>query len=110
MSGQNIITPNKKMFLRECSIEGARNYNHFLSGKVFLIICEDGSESTVRFFKKDFIHLSGIRSNLSDDKFFEHCKKNKLSDGNILTRQKYNWQTLDKLSELLKYRFLSNYS
>lgn len=82
------------MFLRECSIQGACNYHHFLSGKVFLVICEDGSENTIRFFNKDFIHLSGIKSNLSDNTFFESCKKNQLSEGNILTRQKYNWQTL----------------
>ncbi len=91
MAEQNIMTQNKKMFLRECSIQGACNYHHFLSGKVFLVICEDGSENTIRFFNKDFIHLSGIKSNLSDNTFFESCKKNQLSEGNILTRQKYNF-------------------
>lgn len=94
MRNQNVMTLNKKMYLKECLTEGARNYDHFLVGKDFWIICEDGTESTVRFFKKDYIHLAGVQSNLSDGSFFEQCKKDKLTDGNILTHQHYNWLTL----------------
>lgn len=91
---RNILNLNKKIYLRNCSIHGARNYNHFLIGKVFLIICEDGVEIEIRFFKKDFIHLTGIKSDLSDDSFYDQCVLGKLSEGNIKDQQKYNWSTL----------------
>ena len=94
MRAQNILTQNKKMYIKECLAEGATNYSHFLTGKVFLIICDDCTERTIRFFKKDYIHLTGIKSNVSDDDFFTLCKKRKLADGNIFTRQYYNWSTL----------------
>ena len=88
------INLNKKLYLRECAIKGARNFNHYLIGKKFMIICADGTVETVRFLKRDYIHLTGIISNLSDNAFFSHCVKDRLSTNNIYDRQKYNWGTL----------------
>lgn len=96
------IQTNKKLYLRKCSIEGARNYNHYLVGKVFLIICEDGTESLIRFFKTDFVHLTGIESNLRDNAFYKQCIVGKLTDGNINNYQKYNWQTLKGKADRVK--------
>ena len=94
MRNLHTITSNQKIHLRKCYIQGAQNYNHFLMGKIFLIICEDGTETTIRFFKKDYIHLTGIETNLGDNIFFENCKNSTLNNNNILTHQKYNWSTL----------------
>ncbi len=88
------INNNNKTRLRESSINGAANYAHYLMNKVFLVVCEDGTEYTLQFLKSDYRHLTGIDSDLDDDTFFENCKLRILDVGNILTDQKYNWATL----------------
>lgn len=70
--------------------------------KVFLIVCEDGIEYEVRFFKGDYKHLTGIYSNLSDDDFFEYCVSCKIDKGNIDTQQKYDWGTLKKKGRIIQ--------
>ena len=50
-------------------------------------------------FKNDFRHLTGIKSNLKDDLFFQNSKKGHLDLGNIAEYQKYNWETLKSKSK-----------
>ena len=88
------INEGKRIQLREKIINGVEKYNHFLVNKVFLVICEDGSEYTLRFLKSDFRHLTGVDTDLNDDAFFELCKSRRLDIGNINEYQKYNWATL----------------
>lgn len=88
------INDNKKIFLRKCAIQGARNYHHYLINKTFLVICKNGEERNIRFFKNDYMHLTGLKSNLNEDAFFEQCKNSFLNLGNISQYQKYNWATL----------------
>lgn len=88
------IADNKKEQIRNKVITGAQKYKNYLVGKEFLVICEDFTECIVRFYANDFIHLTGLLSNLSDDDFFNNCCNSALSTGNIETLQKYNWRTL----------------
>lgn len=65
-----ILKDGHKEIIRKQIISGARNYKKLLMDKVFLIVCEDGAEYEVRFFKGDYKHLTGVYSNLDDDVFF----------------------------------------
>lgn len=98
----NIIDTRLKDYLRERILCGARNYNHYFVGKSFLIICDDGTESVVWFSKKDFIHLTGIQSDLNGVKFFNNCVTGKFSSGNIKNKQKYNKATLKNKAKRIK--------
>ena len=88
------LTEGHKLRLQGNIIQGAKNYEKYLNDKCFKIICEDGSETIVRFFQGDFKHLTGIESDLIDDDFYDKCLNSKISTGNILTEQKYDWSTL----------------
>lgn len=94
MGNTNLISENNRKKLRKSAIEGASLYGHYLMDKVFLVLCEDGKEYTLRFLKSDYRHLTGISSNLTDDVFFDNCKSRQLDIGNINEYQKYNWDTL----------------
>lgn len=88
------IEIDKRLFLRDKIIEGSRKYKNKLMNKSIFIICEDGTSYTVRFFANDFLHLTGIHTNLDEGRFFENSSLGFLSEGNIDEKQKYNWQTL----------------
>lgn len=94
MGNTNQISANQRKKLRTNAIKGATRYAHYLMDKVFLVVCEDGKEYELRFLKSDYRHLTGIRTNLDDDTFFEQCKNRTLDIGNINEYQKYNWDTL----------------
>ena len=102
------LSDGHKKILRNQIISGARNYYHYLSNKIFKIVCEDGTEVNVRFFISDFKHMTGLYSDLDEEDFFENCLTGKIDVGNIDTLQKYNWGTLkakgqriEKIHELL---------
>lgn len=80
--------------MRNKIVVGAKKYKNFLIGKDFMVICEDGSTHDARFFSKDFIHLTGVLSDLDDERFFENSCAGTLAVGNILEEQKYNWDNL----------------
>lgn len=88
------IDDSKRSFLRDKIVTGAQKYKNRLMNKRFLIICEDGQEYMISFFYKDFLHLTGISSNLDETRFFRNSYKGLLSTGNIHRQQKYNWSTL----------------
>lgn len=89
----HIIKERDRMRMRDKVKVGVQKYKKLI-GKDFFIICEDGSAHVVRFFSKDFLHLTGILSDLSDEKFFERCSTGTLSVNDILEEQKYDWNTL----------------
>ena len=93
------IDRNKRKMLRDNTIKGARQYSHYLVDKDFLVLCEDGRQYVLHFLKNDFRHLTGIKSNLKDDLFFQNSKKGHLDLGNIEEYQKYNWETLKSKSK-----------
>lgn len=104
----NTLSDGHKAKLRSQIITGARNYNKYLAGKIFKIVCEDGMEVDVRFYVSDFKHMTGLRSNLGDESFYEKCLSGTIDIGNISANQKYNWNTLrtkgdhiEKIHELL---------
>lgn len=99
MSHLIFIDENKRKKLRENAIKGAKQYSHYLTDKDFLVICEDGTEHILHFYKADFKHLTGIKSNLNDDDFFTNCENRHLDLGNISEYQKYNWETLNSKSK-----------
>lgn len=83
-----------KSKLRHQIILGARNYRKYLVGKVFRIVCEDGTNIDIRFFPSDFKHLTGLCSNLNNISFYRNCISGSIDVGNISSEQKYNWSTL----------------
>lgn len=91
---ENSLSVGHKARLRKQIITGARHYNNYLVGKVFKIVCEDGTEVDIRFYVSDFKHMTGLRSNLDDESFYERCVSGTIDIGNIATDQKYNWSTL----------------
>ncbi len=88
------MTESNRLRMVNKVITGAKKYKNKLIGKEFFVVCDDGSDYNVRFFAKDFIHLTGIKSDLSDERFFDNSSKGILSMGNILESQKYDWNTL----------------
>lgn len=88
------LNESVRTILREKVITGADKYNRYLMNKVFLVVCEDGSLHNVRFFAKDFQHLTGVLSDLSEGEFFTRCSNRTLSVNNIAEQQKYNASTL----------------
>lgn len=96
------LSPSNRARLRAKIVTGSQKYKTKLMGKIFCVICEDASEYNVRFFSKDFIHLTGVASDLDDERFFENSVKGLLTDGNILENQKYNWSTLKGKSDRIE--------
>ena len=92
----------KRTAIRNKIITGADKYNKFLMNKVFLVICEDGSLHNVRFFAKDFQHLTGIHSDLSQKDFFEKALNKTLTVDNILEQQKYDGYTLKYKTNIIE--------
>ncbi len=88
------INEQNRLNMRTKIINGAKKYANDLVNKDFMVICEDGSIHSVRFFKKDFQHLTGLLSDLSENDFFTRCMNGTISVQNILEDQKYNIATL----------------
>lgn len=88
------LTDGNKNRIRKNIIKGAKNYDTFLNGKVFKILCHDETTVCIRFFSDDFKHLTGIETDLSENDFFRMCLEEKINNGNILSEQKYDWSTL----------------
>ena len=78
-----LLSDGHKLRLRKQIITGARNYNKYLINKVFKIVCEDGTEINVRFFGSDFKHLTGLNSDLDNEKFYKNCVSGVIDIGNM---------------------------
>ena len=76
--------------MREKIIAGAKNFKIHLMNKTFAITCNNNEIYYVRFFAKDFQHLTGLLSNIPEMEFFERCYDETISVENILENQKYN--------------------
>lgn len=97
-----ILNDNKKRFIRDTLIKSACNYKRLIETD-YLIVTEDGQNHVVTFKVKDFNHLSGVNSDLSDSSFFYNCLKRTITINNIKTNQHYNYQTIkDKLKRLVE--------
>ncbi|MGN0505505.1 MAG: PBECR4 domain-containing protein [Lachnospiraceae bacterium] len=93
---ENILTEGNKNRLRTSIIQGAINFEQYLNNKTFLILCDDNSQTQIRFFHEDYKHLTGIYSDLDNAEFYDKCRQGIISSGNIDTLQKYDWSTLKK--------------
>ena len=99
---KNVLNDGQKERLRNKIIQGAKNFDTYLNDRCFKIVCEDDSETIVRFFQRDFKHLTGLKSNLSTKDFYDKCLNSTISTGNIDTDQKYNWSTLKSKSDRIE--------
>ena len=97
------LSEGHKLKLQEKITKGAKNFEKYLNNKCFKIVCEDGTETVVRFFQSDFKHLTGIESDLDDNDFYNKCLNDHISTGNILTDQKYDWSTLKGKSNRIEF-------
>ena len=93
---EKTLTEGNKNRLRASIIQGAVNFEQYLNDKTFLILCEDNSQTQIRFFQEDYKHLTGLYSDLADEEFYKKCQQGIISTGNIDTLQKYDWSTLKK--------------
>ena len=89
-------------------ISAAKEYEEYLNNRQFLIIYLEREEQKfveVGFRSMHFLHLTGVRSSLSAQRFYEACLNRKLAEKDIeldktgKTRQKL--QVLPYLSKLL---------
>ncbi len=81
--------------MRTKILNGAAKYRDKLIDKDFWVICKDGSKHNVRFFRKDFQHLTGLVSNLSsEEEFFDKCCDKTISVQNLEEKQHYDISTL----------------
>ncbi|MDO4809025.1 MAG: PBECR4 domain-containing protein [Eubacteriales bacterium] len=95
------LSTNHRNTLRETLITGAEMYTRYLCDREFKILCDDGTSYTVEFVRNEFLHLSGIKTDLSKSSFYDACYQKTLSSGNILEEQKYDWSTLKKKARKL---------
>ena len=67
-------------------INAAQNYQKKLRDKIFLIIYQHGSEIDtvqVEFRDNHFLHLTGVKTKLTAQHFYEKCLNSKLSEAEI---------------------------
>lgn len=67
-------------------INAAQNYQKKLRDKIFLIIYQHGSEIDtvqVEFRDNHFLHLTGVKTKLTAQRFYEKCLNSKLSEAEI---------------------------
>ena len=67
-------------------INAAKNYQEKLQDKTFLIIYQNGckvDKVQVEFRDNHFLHLTGVKTKLSAQRFYEKCLNRKLSDKEI---------------------------
>lgn len=105
--GRNMAKYSKKIVLK-IILAAAKEYNEKLNNRHFLIIYQEGAETKsvcVGFRGTHFLHLTGVKSRLSAQHFFENCLDGKLSekefeiDDNGKVQQKL--EVLPYLSDLL---------
>ena len=76
---------DKKMAV-DIIINAAKNYQERLQDKTFLIIYQNGSKVDkvqVEFRDNHFLHLTGVKTKLSAQRFYEKCLNRRLSDKEI---------------------------
>ncbi|MGM9946495.1 PBECR4 domain-containing protein [Floccifex sp.] len=96
------ISEKEKCRLREAAILGARFYKDYLMDKKFIVITDDYQIHEIVFYKKDFLHLTGLKTNIKkSETFLDLCINGKISTGNILTNQRHNKNTLKNKSKIL---------
>lgn len=70
----------------EIIVKAAQNYEHNLKDKRFLIIYQRAKEAEsvqVEFRGNHFLHLTGVKTKLSAQRFYEKCLNNKLALSDI---------------------------
>ncbi|WP_047394188.1 PBECR4 domain-containing protein [Cetobacterium sp. ZOR0034] len=98
---------NKKDILKKLKV-ALNNYETFLKNKDFIIIYKDNSNNFIFkrmiFLKKNFFHLTGLKSHLKAEVFYNHLKNGTLglADFNL----KSDGTTRLKLDVLESFHFL----
>ena len=66
--------------------ETARQYEEKLNDKHFLIVYQEGSDTktvSVGFRNMNFLHMTGVKTRLSAQQFYEACLESKLSENDF---------------------------
>lgn len=97
------MTNNKIEFLYENMLKIFNNSYIKLLDHDYLIIDENYSYIIIRFRKKDYVHLTGIKLNTKDSSFFHMIKSKTFRKNNIQNQQKYSFREIKKkLNNLIK--------
>ena len=74
-----------KTKVREKLVQAAGNYAKLLDKEI--ILASDSFENTnlyiIRFFKSNFLHLTGVYTNLATEEFFEKCFDGSISENDF---------------------------
>lgn len=91
---------DKKEVIRTQIIAASHVYSNHLAGKVFLYVV--GNESfEVSFQTNRFMHLTGVNSMLSAQKFYDKAKESTLTTGQINFDQKHPYSSVKKKLQCL---------
>ena len=66
--------------------EAAKKYEEKLNDKHFLIVYQEGSDTktvSVGFRNMNFLHMTGVKTQLSVQQFYEACLDSKLSENDF---------------------------
>ena len=81
----------KKSILIRTVTECAKQYRDELLDKSLYLICSDKRQelSTIElhFYKRNFLHLTGVETTLTADRFFDACVKGRLKELDINERK-----------------------
>ena len=95
MSTRMLNARNKRV-LTQYIKQAAVLYNKYLLNRDFLIICDDFSTYKIRFHRRKFKHLTGIKTSLSEINFFNNALNGIIAESDLNTQQKYDFSTLKK--------------
>ena len=74
-----------KTTVKEKLIQSAKSYSKLLAKRI-VIFSDDFIHSnsfTIRFFKTNFLHLTGVTTSLSTELFFERCFNGEISENDF---------------------------
>ncbi len=71
---ENLTIAKKKRLIEKLK-NAAIYYRDYLLGKSFLVLYNENQFVEVLFKKSDFMHLTGVSSNLNAERFFDVCLK-----------------------------------
>lgn len=64
-----------KLYIKKCLLDSAKEYSFYLNKAIYIknIGFENKKEYIIRFYKTNFLHLTGIKTHLSAAEFYDKC-------------------------------------
>lgn len=78
----------KRKYIREMIIQNAKIYRDQIAGNHYMYIYKD-KHLEISFEKKQFLHLTGVDTNLSANEFYKLANKNELRNSQLLFNSRF---------------------